>query len=302
MAAETTTTLSNEMSTYYEKVFLKRNKYELVMEEGSQKQTQSQGEGKALKFNRYTPLATATTPLSEGSNPSKVSLTSSTVTATLAEYGNSVRIGKFLSLTSVDLNNKEKISLVGQNMAETIDELARNELENGTVRLAGGKSAVSDLAASDVFNYTEIKKIVRTLEGNKAMLYDDGFFMGKVQPFTKYDIVSDSAWLNAKTYSDVKDLYRGEMGELGQVRFSLTKNGKTTASTTTVYHNYVHGANAFGTYDLSGDQPKLYIVPNTQIDSNNPTGRFSIVSWAGSYAAKVLVSTWIIVEKAGATA
>jgi N4-gp56 family major capsid protein len=302
MAAETTSTLSNEMMTLYSKVFLKRNKFEQIYEEGGQKQTRSQNEGKSILFNRYTPLAAATTPLTEGSNPTEVSIASGTVTATLSEFGTTVKIGRFLSLTSVDVRNKEKIALIGQNMRETMDTIVRTELDNFTARLAGGKTLISDVAATDVYSATEIRKAVRALEAAYARKYADGMFIAKVQPYTKADLLNDSTWIAAKEYSDVKDLYRGEMGELYGVRHLLSANGKTTTSTTTVYHNYIHGADAFGVYDLDGDQPKLYIVPNTAVDSGNPAGRFSLASWAGSFCSKILVQGWGIVLKTGATA
>jgi len=302
MAAETTTTLSDQVATYYEKSFLKRAMYELIYDQGAQKRRQSANEGKVIKFNQFTPLSAITATLTEGTNPTEVSLTGSTVSCALAEYGSTVKISRFLTLTSIDANNKEKIDVVGQNMGESIDQLVRTELDNGTTRYAGGKSAITDVAATDVLSATEVRKTVRALEAAKAMTYPDGMYMGKVQPYTKADLLNDSTWINAKTYSDVKDLYRGEMGELYQVRFLLSKNGKTTASTATVYHNYIHGANAFGTYDLAGDPPKLYIIPHTQIDSYNAAGRYSLVSWAGSFVTKVLATTWVQVLKTGATA
>lgn len=302
MAAETTTTLSNEMMTLYSKVFLKRNEFEQVYEEGLQKQARSQNEGKTIVFNRYSPLTVSTTPLTEGSDPSEVSLTSATVSATLSEYGTKVKISRFLSLTSVDVNNKEKIAVVGQNMREVMDTLTRNELDNGTAFLAGAKSAVSDIAASDTISAAEIRKMARTMEAAKARKYNDGMFIWKVTPYVKADLIADSTWINAKTYSDVKDLYRGEMGELYGFRFLLSANSKTTSSTATVYHTYAHGADAVGCYKLDGDPPKLYIIPHTQIDSGNATGRFSLVSWAGSYVVKGLVSDWFYVAKFGATA
>lgn len=86
------------------------------------------------------------------------------------------------------------------------------------------------------------------------------------------------------------------------IRLLLTNAGKTTSSTVTVYHSYVHGKNAFGCVELAGDPPKLYIVPNSSVDSGNPAARFGFISWAGSYVAKVLNSNFIVVLKTGATA
>ncbi|MDQ5913967.1 MAG: hypothetical protein QG623_586 [Patescibacteria group bacterium] len=303
MAAQTTTLLSAEVSTYYERVFLARAMKRLIHEEGAQRKSQPVGEGKVVNFTRYTPLAVATAALSEGANPSETDLTASTVSATLAERGSQAKIARFLSTTSIDKNNKEKIEVFGQNMGESLDTLCRNELvTGGTDQLAGGNSLISAVAASNTMSVSEIKKAVRTLEGNNAMRYDDGFFLGKIQPYTWYDLVGDTTWVNAKTYSDVKDLYKGEVGELFGVRFLLTNNGHTTSSTVTVYSNLIHGKESFGVLDLATDSPKLYIKTPGSQDTSNPADRYSTIAWAGSYVAKVLNSNWVINVKTGATA
>jgi N4-gp56 family major capsid protein len=303
MAAQTTTGLSAEISTYYERVFLARAMKSLVHEQGAQKKTMPAGEGKTINFTRYTPLAVATAALSEGSNPSETDLTASTISATIAERGSSAKIARFLSTTSIDRNNKEKIEVFGQNMGESLDTLCRDELvTGGTVQYAGGKSALTAVAASDVMSASEIKKAVRYLEGQSAMRYDDGFFMGKIQPYTWYDLVGDSTWVNAKTYSDVKDLYMGEVGELFGVRFVMSNNGHSAASTATVYTNFIHGKESFGVLDLATDSPKLYIKTPGAQDTSNPADRFSTIAWAGSYVAKVLNDKWIVALKTGATA
>jgi len=261
---------------------------------------------KVVYFTRHTPLATATTALTEGVNPTEVALTASTVSATLAEYGTSVKISRFLTLTSIDANNKEKIEVVGQNMGETIDELVRNELFAGaTGQLAGAKSNITAVAASDVFSAGEIRKAVRTLKANKALAYRDGNYswVCKTGPYPAYDLMGDSTFVQADTYDNAAaHTYRGDLGVLYGVRFWESANQKTTASTATVYSNFIHGREAFGVSEMDGDAFKLYIIPHTQVDSGNPAGRFSLVSWAGSFVPKVLNSNWIVDVKSGATA
>lgn len=303
MAADTTTTLSQEVMTYYESKYLERAKTWLVHKEGAQKQTHGNGKGKTVRFSRYTPLATATTPLTEGSNPSGSNFTVANIDATLAEYGNFVTVSKLLSLTSIDKDGKEKSEVIGQNMGETLDELTRNELYTGaTAQLAGGKSALSSIAASDTLSTTEVRKARRTLVKNKAMKYPDGFFLAKIGPDTSFDLMGDSTWVNAHTYKDGKELYEGEVGKLHSFRFLESNNQKSESSTVTVYSNFFHGANAFGCLDLEGDMPALYVkVPGPQ-DTSNPLNRFSTVGWGGSYVAKTLVAAWIINVKTGATA
>lgn len=300
---DSTTTLSNEVKLYYDKVFLKRAMYQLALKEGAQMRTHSKNEGKTIWFNRYTPQEIDTTALTEGENPDVCTITAENVSVVLAEYGRTFKISRFLTLTSIDVNNREKIALLGQHMGETLNRVVRNELENGTARIANGVAA-SAVAASDILDGDEVRDIVEQLEINKAPAYSDGFFLGKVVPQTKTTLVKDSTWLNAKTYQDTRDLYKGEMGELYQVRFILnidanTSTGTGAASTVVLYHNYFHGSNAFGCYDLSGDVPQLFIVPNKP-DSGNPAGRFSLASWAGTYATKILNDDWVFVSKSAA--
>jgi len=296
-----TGTLAPEVSTYYEKVFLKRAEYEFVAKEGGQSRTHASNEGRTVNFTRYTPLTINTTPLGEGSNPSLSNITASTIAVTLSEYGQSIQVSKFLTLVGIDKNMSEKIALVGQNMGQSINRLVINELNNGTAYFANGKNT-STYAASDTFSASMVRGITRQLELGYAPTYEDGYYIGKASPQTKYQLLGDSTWLNAKTYSDVKGLYKGEMGELYQVRWLLNKDyasavgAASEASVIATFNTYVHGSDAFGCYDLEGDKPRLYILPNI-VDGSSPAGRISKVSWAGSYAAKILNSSWIVVAK-----
>lgn len=294
-----TSTLSPEVATYYDKVFLDRAEYELVLKEGAQMRTHPVNEGRTVNFTRYTPLGIVTDPLGELSNPVTCAITACTVAMTLSEYGMTTVHSKLLTLVSIDSGMKEKVELVGQNMGETLNRLVRAELQNGTAFYGNGHN-VASFTAGDTLDACDIRQITKTLELAKARPYKDGMYIGKTDPISKYNLIGDTTWVNAKTYSDVKDLYKGEMGELYQVRWLLNKDvssgteAASTASSTVVrYYTYVHGDNAFGCYDLAQDKPKLYILPN-QVDSNSPAGRISLVSWAGSYATKILNSDWVI--------
>jgi N4-gp56 family major capsid protein len=298
----TTASITPEVQTYYEKVFLARAKYELVLKEGGQKRTHGTNSGRTVNFTRYTPLTVVTAPITESCNPAVCLITACTVSMTLSEYGLTVNCSKLLSLVSIDKNMAEKISLVGQNMGETINTLVAAELANGTAYWPNSHT-LSTVAAGDTLSASAIREMVKTLEANKANAYQDGNYIGKTNPLSKYSLLGDSTWINAHTYKDGKELYNGEMGELYQVRWMLNK-GTTSAigysgnaaSAVVQYYTFVHGTDAFGVYDLEGDQPKLYILPNLQ-DSGSPAGRISKVSWAGSFATKILNSDWALVAK-----
>lgn len=306
MAAQVTTGLTQEMAVYYEKKFLERAEYEYIFEQGAQKRNIPTNGGKQVVFTRHTPLATKTTALTEGTNPAEVDLTAVNVSATLAEYGTTVKISRFLSLTGIDAGNAEKIEVVGQNMGETLDELARNELFTGaTTQFAGGKTALTAIAATDTLKVAELQKVVRTLKKNKARRYQDRIapWMGKLTNDSAYDLQRDSDFINADVYSNsAEKMYKGELGKIAGIRLMESPNGRIEASTVAVHSNFIHGADAFGAINLEEDKPKLYIIPHTKIDSGNPAGRFSTVSWAGSYVAKTLNGSWVINLKTGVTA
>lgn len=300
--ASTTTTLSQLMQTYYDKLFISTVKEWLVMGEGAQERPLPSGEGKAVSFQRYSPLTRITTALTEGSNPSAVDLSATNVTASVSEYGSYTPISKLLKLTAIDPKMEGAVKVMAQNAGESIDELIRNELNNGTAQLAGGKTVITDVAATDTFDADEIRKAVRNLKNQKAMRYDDGYFLAKTNPYASYDIMGDSTWVNAHTYKDGKELYKGELGKLHGVRFLEGTNPTTTSSTVTVYNSYIHGKEAFGMTQLEGDEKKIYVKTPGPNSTDNPIDRFYTVGWAVSFVPKVLDANWIRVVKHGVTA
>ena len=80
-----TTSLAQEVSTYYEKVFLARAEMELILKEGGQIRTHPVGEGRSVNFTRYNPLTIITDPVGEASNPVICAINASTVSMTLSE-------------------------------------------------------------------------------------------------------------------------------------------------------------------------------------------------------------------------
>lgn len=294
-----TSGLAQEVQTYYEKVFLARAEYEFVLKEGGQKRTHPANSGRTVNFTRYNPLTIITSPLGEASNPITCPINASTVSMSLSEYGLITTHGRLLTTVSIDAGMKEKIELVGQNMGQTLNRLVRSELENGT-SFYGNSHTVSTFTAGDVLDACNIRLMVQTLELNKARAYKDGLYIGKTDPISKYKLLGDTTWVNAHTYKDGAELYKGEMGELYQVRWLLNKDyssgieATSTASSGVVrFYTYIHGDDSFGVYDLETNKPQLFILPN-QVDSNSPAGRVSYITWAGAFATKILNSDWVL--------
>lgn len=304
--ASTTTALSQLMQTYYDRLFIDTAKHWLIHEEGAQKRPLPQGEGKTVYFQRYTPLAIVTAQLTEATNPTCVNLSATNVSVVVSEFGSYSKISKLLSLTAVDRKMKGAVEVHAQNAGESRDQMVREKaLVGATAQLAGGSAALTDVGTTDTLSSAEIRKAVRTLKANKAMRYNDGYFLGKVSPYVSYDLMGDTTWVNAHSYKDGDNLYKGELGRLHGVRFLETTNWKETpnggTSNADIIHSFIHGKNAMGVTDLDGDEKKIYVKTPNENDTSNPLDRYYTVGWAMTFAPVKLVSTWIIEIKSGAT-
>lgn len=308
MAANTTTSLSNEMMTYLVETFLERSQKANIHAEGAKKRVHSQNSGKTMSWNRYNPLAAATSALTEATNPSETNIDSAVVSATVKEYGAFDKISSLLYGTSIDRAAKEKVEVMAQNASETLDTLVRDELYAGaTTQFANGRAALNLVQAGDVLTSTEVRKAVRTLKKNNALKYDDGYFLGKVGADTSYDLQGDTTWVAAHTYRDTAELYKGELGKLHGVRFlEATSDQKfddnAGASSVDVFSNFVHGREAIGTVDLAGNNMRLIIKNSDKNDTSNPLNMFMTLGWKATFATKTLNGNWIVNIKTGATA
>lgn len=292
------------MSIFYDKVFLDRAKLMLVYDVGAQVKPVPLNSGKTVYWNRFAPLAVATTPLTEAAVPTAVDMTSNIVSATIAEYGSYVKVGSLFEMTSIDVNLKEHVEVMGQNAGETIDTLIRDELDGGgTTQLAGGKSNITAVAATDILNGAEVRKARRTLMKNKAMQFENGLYKSVVPTSAAYDLMGNSEWLNARQYVDPANILNGQLGKLYGVEFFETNNEVVTASTVNVYSTFVFGKNAYGVVKLTGAPgQRIYVKNPGPQDTSNPVDTWSTVGWKQPFATKVLNSDWLIEVKTGVTA
>lgn len=324
----TSTGLITPAQVYYDKVFLERAKIELRHDFGAQVRNVPLNSGSVVRWSRFTPLALVTSSLSEASNPTETAMTSTQVSATLAEYGAWTQVGTLFAMTQIDVGLKEHVEVHGQNAGESIDRLIREELFNGatTQVVAGAASYASKLTTdataltaihtTDVFTGAEIRSAVRTLKKNKAMRFENGLYRGIIGPDTAYDLFGNSEWLDAHRYTTSDAIERGVVGKLHGVEFVESNNQKfdvtaglsgtpvtaTSAGVVTVYSNFIFGKNAYGVINLGSiTTPKVYVKNPGPSDTSNPLDMYSTVGWKMVFATKTLNSTWLINVQTGAT-
>jgi N4-gp56 family major capsid protein len=310
---DTTTTLSDELVQYLKEKFLERSVANNIFAEGSKVENLPKNKGKTFTWTKREPYAISVTPLTEGQNPSASASSDDQYTATLEEYGIYVPVSSKLYNTTIDKKVSETTDTISQNADETLDTLVRDALFAGaTVKFANNRASLNAVTAADVLTYIDTQRVVRMLKKANAPKFSDGYYIGKVGPDTSFNLMQDPAWVNAHTYKDGKELYKGELGRLGKVRYlecsSNQKSETNTASTPVqVYSNFFHGAEALGTVNL-GDakHPNRELIikgfKSNNEDTSNPLNMFGTVGWKAFAASKVLDPNWVINLKTGATA
>lgn len=269
--------------------------------------------GKTVYFTRFTPLAVVTTALSEGTNPTETAQTASTISATIAEYGAVTQVGSLYATTSIETGLKEHVEVHGQNAGESIDQLIRTELNSGATGLtvSTATALLSDIHTTDVLTGVEVRRVVRTLKGNKAIKFEGGLFRAVIGQWAAYDLLGNSEWLDANRYTTSDAIKRGVIGKLHGVEFVETNNplidlsaGFSTSATNVanVHHSFFFGQHAYACINLGSiSAPKIYVKNPGENSTDNPLNMFSTVGWKMPFAAKVLNANWVINLKHGAT-
>lgn len=294
----TTSTLSAEMKTFYDKDLIRNAKPNLVHNQFGQKRNIPKNGGKTIEFRKFSPLPKALTALSEGVTPDGKELTVTSLTATVSQYGDYVAMTDVLQLTAIDNVLVETNELLGNQAGETLDSLTANIINAGTnVQYAGGRAARTALTTGDVLTVDEVKKAVRTLKNNKAKKIN-GSYIGIIHPDVTYDLTSDPAWEAVKEY-DPKDWYNGEIGRIFGVRFVETTEAVTftvgeTGSQKKVYSTLIIGKDAYGVTEVEGGGLETIIKQLGSAGSADPLNQRSTSGWKALHTAKILVDEYLV--------
>lgn len=287
---------SADIPQYYDDLFLERLQLNLVHDVLFTEKEIPENSGKVIFFDRMTPRAVTTTALTEGVNPSAVSTSSTSVSATVAEYGDFDKVSSLFELTTFDKGLKERVETMGQAAGETIDTLLRDELYSGsTVQLVNAKAHASLIASSDTLSVAELRKAVKTLKRNKAIA-DNGYYKGVISVGGCYDLRGDSTQGNftaVNTYKAADQILKGEIGRLAGVVIYETNNEKTESSYSNVYSNFIGGKEAAAMVKIGGKGTGMIMQDANSTD--NPLKMYKTLGWKiPGFAAKTLNSNWLI--------
>ena len=100
--------------------------------------------GSTVVLQLYADLAAQSTALTEATERDSVAIgTPTSVTVTLAEYGNSVLVTRALELFSLADVDPAIANIIAFNLADSIDAVAMTELRQGTNVIYAGSTATS---------------------------------------------------------------------------------------------------------------------------------------------------------------
>lgn len=226
--------------TYYERALLENVEPDMVHARDAQKRSLPEHNGKTVQFRKFTPFSAVTTPLSEGSIPNGQTLTQTQIFAMVKPFGAHVELTDEMQFYMIDNMHKETADLLAKQASLSLDTITRNAIITGSnVQYITGDER-SDIAATNILTFAEIKKAVRTLKRNNAPVFEDGFYHGIVHPDVVYDLTSDSRWTAVDQYQDKSKVEKYELGNIYGVKFFESTNAYKLATD----DSYVYGTTA----------------------------------------------------------
>ena len=301
--------LSAEMKTFYDMTLIDEATSNLVHDQFGQKRPIPANGGKTIEFRKFAPLAKATTPLTEGVTPDGKSLSVSTITAEVAQYGDYITQSDVLELTSLDNTILEATKLLGRQAGVTLDTVVRNVLNSGTnvtfcpkIGADGAETEVTlrkNLDATAQLTVKVIQEVVAKLRGQNAPTIG-GKYVAIIHPYVAYDLMRDPEWIDAHKYANPTNLYEGEIGEIAGVRFVQTTEAKVFDSG--VFSTLILGDGAYGVTEISGGGLQTIVKQKGSAGTADPLDQRSSVGWKAIKTAEILIPNYLVrVESKSAT-
>ena len=293
--------LSAEMKTFYDMTLIDEAAPALVHDQFGQKRPIPKNGGKTIEFRKFNTLPKALTPLTEGVTPQGKNLEVQTITATVAQYGDYITMSDMLELTAIDNVIVEALKLLGRQGGATMDTVVRNILQAGTnvtycpkIGADGAETPVTSRDALDntcVLTVKVIQQVVAKLRAQNAPTIS-GKYVAIIHPYAAYDLMRDPEWIDAHKYATPENLYEGEIGEIGGVRFVQTTEAKIYENG--VFGTLIFGDGAYGTTEIAGGGMETIVKQKGSAGTADPLDQRSSVGWKGLKTAELLIEQYLV--------
>lgn len=321
MATTTITQVPPGVQAFYDRNLLARAQPSEVHGRFGQKRPIAMRNGNQIKFRRYSQLAVASTPLTEGVTPAGSSLAITDLTATLAQYGDYITLSDLVSMTNQDPVVTEATDVLGDQAGTTIDQARRDVLVAGTnVAYASGvasrvltntKIVAADLDKAIRFLKVQNAKFIKTMVGASENVGTGAIrkaYIALIHPDVEYDLEQITGYRAVSDYGSQEGVIEDEVGAYKNIRFVTSTNckifaGGGAAGTTVfknnganfdVYATLIFADNAYGVCPLSGQAMNTYVKALGSAGSADPLEQRSTVGWKATTTTKILNDSWII--------
>ena len=293
--------LTAEMKTFYDMTLIDEAQAALVHDQFGQKRPIPKNGGKTIEFRKFAALTKALTPLTEGVTPDGKGLTVSTITATVAQYGDYITQSDVLELTSLDNTILEATKLLGRQAGLTLDTIVRNVMQSGTnvtycpkVAADGAETAVTSREALDNTCQLTVKvlqQVVAKLRAQNAPTIN-GKYVAIIHPYVAYDLMRDPEWQDAHKYAKPDNMYEGEIGEIAGIRFVQTSEAKIYAGG--IFGTLVFGDGAYGVTEITGGGLETIVKQKGSAGTADPLDQRSSVGWKAMKTAELLIPQYLV--------
>ena len=308
-ANPSTNTHAPELKTFYDTELLENARTEMFYAQFGRKQRLPKNGGTTIEWRKFNTFARAS-ELKEGVIPTGQQFGSSSLTASISQYGTYTSITDKLEMRAYDNVILAATEEMGASAAATQETLIRNALlvgtnvmycdnvdVNGTVLStptspatmgAGGGSSNSDGWA--LLTPTMVNKAVTKMKKDRVPRIN-GKYYAVIHPSVAYDLRQSKEWIEVHKYAATSEIFNGEIGELHGCRFiedtfapilggSYIYSGSTTyknKSDGVTYATYFFGKDGFGIVDPEGGGLEMIIHDKDEI--GGPLNQFSTIGY-----------------------
>ena len=139
----------------------------------------------------------------------------------------------------------------------------------------------------------------------------EGKYVAVIHPFAAYDLMRDPEWIDAHKYGSPENLFAGEIGEIGGVRFVQSSEALILRDTTcpkidasgsgtdpenryAVFCTLILGGGAYGVTEITGGGLTTVIKQKGSAGTADPLDQRSSVGWKAVKTAEILVPDYLI--------
>lgn len=315
MASEVTTTADiTNINSFYSRDLLFRAQPRLVHTRFASVKDIPTGNSSVITFRKYANFAAATTALTEGVTPIGKKLSATSITATVQQYGDYVELTDKLTMTTEDPVRLEANQIMGDQVGNTLDQLARDVIVAGTnvIYSGTGNTARNEVAAGDVITLANIQSAEETLKINNTKWMTSFVdpstgistiplppsFIGICHVYTTKTLRAMSGFTKVELYSQPGARMDGEIGKVENTRFIETVNAKvfTGAGTSSIdiYATLIFGMYAYGTTRIAGHALQNIVKPLGSAGTADPLDQRETSGWKATFVAKILNDDFIV--------